>query len=347
MDAMTQKLPRRAVLLLLGAVPLAACGRDESQAGAVQLLNVSYDPTRELYEDINRAFIAARNAQTPSAAPLTIEMSHGGSGRQARAVIDGLEADVVTLAVPYDIDQIAASGLIDPQWRTRLPYNSAPYTSTMVFLVRAGNPKHIRDWNDLVREQVSVVTPNPKTSGGARWNYLAAWGYALAQPGGDAQSAQEFVRRLYANAPVLDTGARAATTTFAQRGIGDVLITWENEAHLALQEFGATQFEIVAPSISIRAEPSVAWVDRNIDRRGTREVAEAYLNFLYTAEAQEIAARRFFRPAVPEALARQTQFPAIRLLTADETFGSWADIHRTHFADGAIFDQITAGAARQ
>lgn len=331
------------------AIALTACGQpaSTSQAAQVQLLNVSYDPTRELYQDINTAFTAHWREQHPGQT-LRIEMSHGGSGRQARAVIDGLEADVVTLALPYDIDQIAAQGSIAADWRARLPQNSAPYTSTMVFLVRHGNPKHIRDWNDLVRSGVSVITPNPKTSGGARWNYLAAWGYALAQPGGNDTTARAFVQHLFANVPVLDTGARGATTTFAQRAIGDVLITWENEAHLALQEFGADQFEIVYPSISIRAEPSVAWVDRNVERHHTREAAEAYLRFLYTPEAQEIAARRFYRPSDPAVLARHADtLPPIRLIDFDQTFHSWSEVQATHFADGGVFDQITAGAQRQ
>lgn len=338
------------LLVAGGLFALSACNAtDDGASGApTQLLNVSYDPTRELYEEVNAAFAAHWTEEHGGEASLNIEMSHGGSGRQARAVIDGLEADVVTLALPYDIDQIAATGLIATDWQTRLPRNSAPYTSTMVFLVRAGNPKNIRDWNDLIRPDVDVVTPNPKTSGGARWNYLAAWGYALRQPGGNADSAREFVRRLYANVPVLDTGARGATTTFAQRNIGDVLITWENEAHLALAEFGEGQFEIVTPSISILAEPSVAWVDRNVDRHGTREAAEAYLRFLYTPEAQEIAARRFFRPSDPEVLARNAErFPALELFTTSEVFGAWADIQTTHFADGAIFDQISAGPREQ
>ncbi|MBC7768420.1 MAG: sulfate ABC transporter substrate-binding protein [Phycisphaerales bacterium] len=344
------KFPVRLVLAAIAAAALSACGptSDGGPAAQTELLNVSYDPTRELYEEVNTAFAARWAAEHPGNDAVTIEMSHGGSGRQARAVIDGLEADVVTLAVPYDIDQIAATGLIAEDWRSRLPRNSAPYTSTMVFLVRAGNPKNIRDWNDLVRSDVDVITPNPKTSGGARWNYLAAWGYALAQPGGNDTSAREFVRRIYANVPVLDTGARGSTTTFAQRAIGDVLITWENEAHLALTEFGEGQFQIVTPSLSILAEPSVAWVDRNVERRGTREVAEAYLRFLYTPEAQEIAARRFFRPSDPEVLARHANvFPPIRLITVDQTFGTWADVHRIHFAEGGVFDQITAGAQRQ
>jgi sulfate transport system substrate-binding protein len=344
---MSAPIARRSVLAMLAAAPIAACGQDaKSPAQAAHLLNVSYDPTRELYQDINRAFVQAWTAEHTGQTAPAIEMSHGGSGAQARAVIEGLDADVVTLALQYDIDQIAARGLIDVNWRARLPLNSAPYTSTMVLLVRAGNPKNIRDWDDLIRPDVAVITPNPKTSGGARWNYLAAWGYALTQPGGNAASARDFVKKLYTNAPVLDTGARGATTSFAQRGIGDVLITWENEAHLALDEF-AGRFQIVTPSISIKAEPCVAWVDRNVARHGARDLAEAYLRFLYTPDAQAIAAQRFYRPAVPEILARHTEFPAIRLLTIDETFGGWAQVQRQHFADGAIFDQILAEAKRK
>ncbi|HVV31713.1 MAG TPA: sulfate ABC transporter substrate-binding protein [Vitreimonas sp.] len=342
---MSAHIDRRSALALLAAAPLAACGSGRT-AGTPHLLNASYDPTREFYEDINRAFAPYWLAQNAGKTAPVVEMSHGGSGAQARAVIEGLPADVVTLALAYDIDQIAARGMIDPAWRARLPLNSAPYTSTMVFLVRSGNPKNIHDWNDLLRSDVRVITPNPKTSGGARWNYLAAWGYVLTQPNGNAAAAREFVKQLYANVPVLDTGARGATTTFAQRGIGDVLITWENEAHLAQQEF-AGRYDMVTPSVSIQAEPCVAWVDRNVARHGTRELAEAYLRFLYTPEAQEIAARRFFRPAVPEILAQHTEFPAIRLLTVDETFGGWAEVQRQHFADGGVFDQILAEAKRR
>jgi sulfate transport system substrate-binding protein len=342
---MSAHIARRSILALLAAAPLGACGSG-ARAGAGHLLNVSYDPTREFYQDINRAFGGYWIAQNPGKPTPAIEMSHNGSGAQARSVIEGLPADVVTLALAYDIDQIAARGLIDRQWRARLPLNSAPYTSTMVFLVRTGNPSNIHDWPDLIRTDVKVITPNPKTSGGARWNYLAAWGYVLTQPNSDPAAAREFVQKLYANVPVLDTGARGATTTFAQRNIGDVLITWENEAHLALEEFPG-RFEIVTPSVSIQAEPCVAWVDRNVEAHGTRELAEAYLRFLYLPQAQEIAARRFFRPAVPEILARHTEFPAIRLLTVDETFGGWAAAQRQHFADGAIFDQMLAQAPRR
>ncbi|MGE0827784.1 MAG: sulfate ABC transporter substrate-binding protein [Hyphomonadaceae bacterium] len=334
----------------MGLLSLAACGAPEREGarGAGRLLNVSYDPTRELYRDVNAAFATQWAALHPDDEAVDIEMSHGGSGRQARAVIDGLQADVVTLAVPYDIDSIAQAGLIAPDWRARLPHNSAPYTSTIVFLVRAGNPKNVHDWSDLVRDDISVITPNPKTSGGARWNYLAAWAYALAQPGGNDQTARSFVQRLYANVAVLDTGARGSTTTFVQRGIGDVLLAWENEAHLAIAELGAGQVEIVMPSMSVLAEPSVAWVDRNIDRRGTRAIAEAYLRFLYTPEAQEIAAQNYYRPTDPAVLARHAdRFPSLPLINVDETFGGWAQAHATHFADGGVFDQITAGARRQ
>jgi sulfate/thiosulfate-binding protein len=333
-----------AALCAFGAWALSGCGESDKggSATSAHLLNVSYDPTREFYRDANAAFAARWAADHPGEEAVDIEMSHGGSGRQARAVIDGLKADVVTLAVPYDIDAIANAGLIAADWRTRMPHNSAPYTSTIVFLVRTGNPKNIRDWNDLARDDIAVITPNPKTSGGARWNYLAAWGYALRQPGGSDATAQEFVRQVYANVSVLDTGARGSTTTFVQRGIGDVLITWENEAHLAIAEIGAGQVELITPSVSILAEPSVAVVDANVDKRGTRAAAEAYLQFLYTPEAQEIAAENFYRPSDPEVLARHSDiFPAIPLISVDETFGGWTEAHRVHFADGGIFDQIT------
>jgi sulfate transport system substrate-binding protein len=333
---------RRTVLgLSLGALA-AACGQgaQSNRTAALELLNVSYDPTRELYRDINAAFLPQWTANN-AGAHLAVSMSHGGSGRQARAVIDGLQADVVTLALQYDIDQIAAQGLIAANWRARLPNNSTPFTSTIVFLVRTGNPKQIRDWRDLARPGVQVITPNPKTSGGARWNYLAAWGYALRQPGGTAESAQAFVRQIYANVPVLDTGARGATTTFAQRGIGDVLLAWENEAHLAVDELGAGQVEIVTPSVSILAEPPVALVDRVVDHKHTRAAAEAYLQFLYTAPAQAIAARHYYRPFDAPTLAANAQrFPNIPLFKVDEVFGGWASAQRTHFADGGFFDQI-------
>ncbi len=328
----------------LAGVPAYASGNSETQAsaagstGTVKLLNVSYDPTRELYEDINAAFEKYWKDKTGQT--VEIEQSHGGSGAQARAVIDGLEADVVTLALAYDIDAIAAHGLISPDWQSRLPDNSTPYTSTIVFLVRAGNPKGIKDWDDLAKPGVSVITPNPKTSGGARWNYLAAWGYALKHDGGDQAQAEAFVRAVYKNVPVLDSGARGSTTTFVQRGIGDVLVAWENEAFLALKEQGAGSFQIVVPSVSILAEPPVAVVDKNVDKHGTRAVAEAYLRFLYTPEAQTIEARNFYRPRLQSvASAFSSQFPKVELLTIDQ-FGGWAAAQKTHFADGGIFDQI-------
>jgi sulfate/thiosulfate-binding protein len=322
----------------LFAAALAACSKGPSSE--VKLLNVSYDPTRELYDDINIAF-AAHWKQTHGQS-VRISQSHGGSGRQARAVIDGLPADVVTLALAGDIDAIAEQGKLLPiNWEQRLPDNSAPYYSTIVFLVRTGNPKRIRDWGDLVRDDVQVVTPNPKTSGGARWNYLAAWAWAERQPGGSEESAREFVRRVYKNVPVLDTGARGALTTFAQRAIGDVAISWENEAHLALREMNASKFEIVVPSISMLAEPSVAVVDKVVLRRGTREVAEGYLEFLYTPEGQEIAAKNFYRPRNPEIAARYAaQFAQVELVGIDH-FGGWKLAQKTHFATGGVFDQIT------
>jgi sulfate transport system substrate-binding protein len=299
-----------------------------------------------LYQDINKAFTASWKQR--SGQNVTIRQSHGGAGKQARAVIDGLAADVVTLALAYDIDEMAARAkLLPADWQKRLPHNSSPYTSTIVFLVRKGNPKNIRDWNDLVRPGVSIVTPNPKTSGGARWNYLAAWGYALKQPGGNADKAKEFISQLFRNAPVLDAGARGALTTFAERGIGDVFISWENEALLAIKELGPEKFEIVVPSLSILAEPPVALVDRNVDRKGTRAVAQAYLEYLYTPEAQELIARHYYRPtdkAVAQKYAKQ--FPAVKLFTIDEMFGGWAKAQATHFADGGVFDQIYAPARR-
>jgi sulfate transport system substrate-binding protein len=339
---MSHHLTRRGVAAGLGLGALAgATGAYAQSNRQIELLNVSYDPTRELYEQFNPLFIAEW-ARTHNGQQIRIAQSHGGSGRQARSVIDGIRADVVTLAVPFDIDQIAQRGLIARNWQSRLPDNSAPYTSTMIFLVRRGNPWRIRDWNDLVRQGISVVTPNPKTSGGARWNYLAAWAYALRQPGGNAQTAQQFVQRLYRNVPVLDTGARGSTTTFAQRRIGDVLITWENEAHLALEEFGADNFQIVYPSFSVLAEPSVAVVDRVVDRKGTRAVAEAYLRYLYSDAGQDLAARNHYRPRNQAILARyRSSFPDITLFTVSDVFGNWAQAHAAHFADGAIFDQIT------
>jgi len=306
----------------------------------VTLLNVSYDPTRELYEDFNQQFAAYWKNRTGQA--VTIRQSHGGSGKQARSVIDGLEADVVTLALAYDIDQIAdKGGLLPANWQTRLPNNSSPYTSTIVLLVRKGNPKNIRDWGDLAKPGVTVVTPNPKTSGGARWNYLAAWAWALRQPGGSDATAKDFVTKLYKNVPVLDAGARGATTTFVERGIGDVLIAWENEALLAIKELGPGKFEVVAPSLSILAEPPVAVVDKIANKHGTREVAQAYLEYLYTDAGQEIAAKHFYRPRNAAIAAKyQSQFPSVKLVTVDEAFGGWKKAHAAHFADGGTFDQI-------
>jgi sulfate/thiosulfate-binding protein len=327
--------------LLLPVVLAAALGGRAQGHGpqAVTLLNVSYDPTRKLYQDVNAAFAGYWKSQTGQA--VTIQQSHGGSGKQARAVIDGLQADVVTLALPWDIDEIAERGLIAAGWQSRLPNNSAPYTSTIVLLVRKGNPKHIKDWDDLVRPGVSVITPNPKTSGGARWNYLAAWGYALRKANGSEAAARDFVTRLYRNVPVLDAGARGATTTFVERGIGDVLIAWENEALLAARELGRDDFDVVVPSASILAEPPVAVVDRVVDKRGTRAVAEAYLRFLYSEQGQDISARHYYRPRSPAVAARYAaQFPSLRLFTVDEVFGGWRKAQAIHFADGGIFDQI-------
>jgi len=307
---------------------------------AVTLLNVSYDPTRELYQEINTAF--ARLWKEKTGQTVVINQSHGGSGKQARAVIDGLEADIVTLALAYDVDAISQkAGLIPSDWQKRLPNNSAPYTSAIVFLVRKGNPQGIKDWDDLVRPGISVVTPNPKTSGGARWNYLAAWGYALKQNGNDEAKALDFVSRLYKNVPVLDSGARGATTTFTQRGIGDVLISWENEAFLVSREMSKGQFEIVVPSISILAEPPVTVVDKVVNRRGTRAVAQAYVEFLYTPEGQDIAAKHFYRPRSQTAAARYAdQFTAASLFTIDDVFGGWQKAQKTHFDDGGVFDLI-------
>src|SRR6187549_496079 len=326
------------VAIAAAALVLVACGNGASSE--VTLLNVSYDPTRELYEDINVAFAASwKQAHGQS---VRINQSHGGSGRQARAVIDGLPADVVTLALAGDIDAIAEQGKLLPiNWQQRLPDNSAPYYSTIVFLVRAGNPKQIHDWGDLVRDDVQLITPNPKTSGGARWNYLAAWAWAERQPGANDASAREFVRKLYKNVPVLDTGARGSLTTFAQRGIGDVAISWENEAHLALRERSNAQFEIVVPSISMLAEPSVAVIDKVVLRRGTRAVAEAYLQFLYSPEGQEIAAKNFYRPRDAAIAAKYaSQFANVELVDIQH-FGGWKLVQQEHFSSGGVFDQIT------
>jgi sulfate transport system substrate-binding protein len=317
------------------ATALAALG---TSVAAQALLNVSYDPTRELYQDFNAAFVKYWKAKTGQT--VTIKQSHGGSGGQARAVIDGLQADVVTLALAYDIDAVAESGLIAAGWQKRLPQNSSPYTSTIVFLVRKGNPKGIKDWGDLLKPGVRVITPNPKTSGGARWNYLAAWGAALRQPGGTDAKARQFVSDLYRKVPVLDSGARGSTITFARRQIGDVLLAWENEAHLALQE-SPGQLEIVVPSVSILAEPPVALVDTLVDRHGTRAIAEAYLQYLYSPEGQEIAAKRYYRPRDPAVAARFAgNFASVKLFTIEEAFGGWQKAQKTHFADGGIFDQI-------
>jgi len=325
-----------AVLLAGTAVPLVG----QTSQKPVTLLNVSYDPTRELYEDFNQQFAAYWKDKTGQ--EVKIRQSHGGSGKQARSVIDGLEADIVTLALAYDIDQIAAkAGMLPAEWQKRLPNNSSPYTSTIVLLVRRGNPRGIRDWGDLAKPGVSVVTPNPKTSGGARWNYLAAWAWALRQPGGNEATARDFVAKLYKNVPVLDAGARGSTTTFVERGIGDVLIAWENEALLAIKELGPGKFEVVAPSLSILAEPPVAVVEKVAGKHGTKAVAQAYLEYLYTDAGQEIAARHFYRPRLASAAAKyQAQFPKVTLVTIDEMFGGWKKAQANHFADGALFDQI-------
>ena len=309
------------------------------------LLNASYDPTRELYADFNSAFV--KYWQAKSKQTVTIQQSHGGSGGQARAVIDGLDADVVTLALAYDVDAVQQSGLINPGWQKRLPQNSSPYTSTIVFLVRKGNPKGIKDWSDLVKPGTAVITPNPKTSGGARWNYLAAWEYAKRQAGGSDAKAREFVTQLFRNVPVLDSGARGATTTFVQRGIGDVLLAWENEAYLALEE-AKGKVEIVTPSVSILAEPPVAVVDKNVDKKGTRAAAEAYLQYLYSPEGQEIAAKHHYRPRDAKIAAKyQGQFANVKLFTIDEAFGGWQAAQKTHFADGGTFDQIYKPGGRK
>lgn len=312
-----------------------------SATADTDILNVSYDPTRELYKDFNAVFANYWKKQTGET--LNIKASHGGSGKQARAVIDGLDADVVTLALAYDVDAIAEKGLIAPNWIKRLPDNSAPYTSTIVFLVRKGNPKGIKDWNDLAKPGVEVITPNPKTSGGARWNFLAAWGYALKQPGGNDAKARELVTNIYKNVKVLDSGARGATTTFVERGLGDVLIAWENEAYLSVKELGSDKFDIVTPSVSILAEPSVSVVDKVVDKRGTRKVATAYLEYLYSPIGQEIAARNYYRPRNKEVAARYAgQFSKVKLFTVDQVFGGWAKAQKTYFSDGGIFDQIIA-----
>jgi len=326
------------VFLILGVILLLIPGI--ATAGTVTLLNVSYDPTRELYQDYNAAFAKYWKAKTGN--DVQIQQSHGGSSKQARAVIDGLEADVVTLALAYDIDAIAQNAkLLPANWQSRLPDNSSPYTSTIIFLVRKGNPKGIKDWDDLVRPGVSVITPNPKTSGGARWNYLGAWGYALKKSGGDESKAKDFVGKLYKNVPVLDSGARGSTTTFVERGIGDVLIAWENEVLLGAKDLGQDKFEIVVPSVSILCEPTVSVVDKVVDKKGTRAVAEEYLKYLYSPEGQEIAAKRYYRPR-SEVIAKKyaSQFPKVKLFTLAEIVGDWQKTQKTHFADGGVFDQV-------
>ncbi len=327
-------LPLVVLLLLTGLTFPGKASADGT------LLNVSYDPTRELYQEFNAAF--AKQWQAKTGEKVTIKQSHGGSGKQGRAVIDGLEADVVTLALAYDIDEIQEKARLLPKnWQSRLPYNSSPYTSTIVFLVRKGNPKGIRDWDDLVKPGVSVITPNPKTSGGARWNYLAAWAYSLKKYGNDEGKARDFVTKLYKNVPVLDSGARGSTTTFVKRGIGDVFLSWENEAFLAVNELGKDKFEIVVPSLSILAEPPVTVVDKVVDRRHTRKVAQAYLEYLYTPEGQELAAKHYYRPRLESVAARYAkQFPKVTLFTIDEVFGGWQKAQKKHFADGGVYDRI-------
>jgi sulfate transport system substrate-binding protein len=330
---MTKRLMVIICIVAVGIIPPAI------SLAEMTLLNVSYDPTRELYQDLNAAF--AKHWRAIKGEKITINQSHGGSGKQARAVIDGLEADVVTLALSYDIDEIQKAGLIRENWQKRLPHNSAPYTSVIVFLVRKGNPKGIRDWNDLLRPGISVITPNPKTSGGARWNYLAAWGYITKKMKGDEAKAKDFVTKLFRNVPVLDSGARGSTITFMKRGIGDVLLAWENEALLAVRETGKGEFEIVVPSTSILAEPPVSVVDRVAERRGTGAVARAYLDYLYTEAGQEIAAQHYFRPRLESVAKRYArQFSKVNLFTIDEVFGGWQNAQKVHFSDNGIFDQI-------
>jgi sulfate/thiosulfate transport system substrate-binding protein len=336
----------RSTLAAGAAVIFTVLASSAALAADTTLLNVSYDPTRELYQDYNAAFSKYWKAKTGES--VTIRQSHGGSGKQARAVIDGLQADVVTLALAYDIDALYDNGkLLGADWQKKLPNNASPYTSTIVFLVRKGNPKRIKDWPDLARAGIEVITPNPKTSGGARWNYLAAWGYALKQPGGSEEAAKAFVQKIYGNTKVLDSGARGSTTTFVERGIGDVLIAWENEAYLAVKELGPDKFEIVTPSLSILAEPPVAVVEKNADKKGTRKAAQGYLEYLYSPEGQAIAAKHYYRPRDP-AVAGQfaKQFAPVQLFTVDEVFGGWRQAQKTHFDDGASFDRIYALAGR-
>ena len=323
------------------SAPADQSGQPEAQKlEPVELLNVSYDPTRELYEEFNAAF--AKHWKAEKGQDVTVRQSHGGSGKQARSVIDGLEADVVTLALAYDVDALAEQAkLIPADWQARLPNNSAPYTSTIVFVVRKGNPRGIKDWSDLVKPGVNVITPNPKTSGGARWTYLAAWGYALKQPGGSEATARDFVKKLYGNVKVLDSGARGSTTTFVQNGIGDVLLSWENEAALILKESGADKYEVVAPSLSILAEPPVTVVDKNAAKHKTREVATAYLQYLYSPEGQELAAKHHYRPRAEDVQKKHAaEFPALTLFTVSDLFGGWQAAQKTHFADGGTFDQL-------
>ena len=329
-----RRILRTAATLTLAVAAGLATAKD------ITLLNVSYDPTRELYQEYNTAFVKFWKAKTGDT--VSVKQSHGGSGKQARSVIDGLEADVTTLALAYDIDEISERAkLIAPDWQKRLKHNSTPYSSTYIFLVRKGNPKGIKDWPDLIKPGVSVITANPKTSGGARWGYLAAYGHALKQPGGNDAKAKDFVGKVYGNVPVLDSGARGSTVTFAERGIGDVLLAWESEAYLSLKEFGADKFDIVYPPISILAEPPVAVVDKVVDKRGTRAAAQAYLEYLYSPEGQDIAARNFYRPSDPAVAAKYAKnFPKLTLFTIDDTFGGWAKAQKTHFADGGVFDQI-------
>jgi len=330
----TPRSLRRALLTVLLAGTAAV-----SFAKDITLLNVSYDPTRELYQDYNVAFAKYWKAKTGD--NVTINNSHGGSGKQARSVIDGLDADVVTLALSYDIDAIASKGLLATDWQKKFKDNSTPYTSTIVFLVRKGNPKGIHDWSDITKPGVGVIVANPKTSGGARWAYLAAYGWALKQPGATDASARAYIKKVYENVPVLDSGARGATVTFAERGVGDVLLAWENEGYLSLKEFGADKFDVVYPPSSILAEPPVALVDKVVDRKGTRVVAQAYLDYLYSPEAQEIEARNFYRPIDPTVAAKYaSKFPKLKLFTIDDTFGGWTKAQATHFADGGVFDQI-------
>jgi sulfate/thiosulfate transport system substrate-binding protein len=336
----------RWALLAAAICASVGCRRGTEPGGQLQLLNVSYDPTRELYADFNAAFAGHRKAA--GAPRVDVRQSHGGSGKQARAVLDGLEADVVTLALAHDVDVLARAGLLRPGWQDSLPNRSAPYTSTIVFVVRKGNPKQIRGWEDLIRKGIAVVAPNPKTSGGARWAYLAAWGAALRRSGGDERKAREYVAALYGNVPVLDTGARGSSTTFAERGVGDVLLCWENEALLLADEIGKDRFDIVVPTVSILAEPPVAVVDRYADKHGTRALAREYLEHLYSEEGQEIAARHHYRPRAPAVAERHaSEFPRLELFTIDEVFGGWDKAQKAHFADGGVFDQIAVAQAKR